>query len=187
MRIFLNDLRISFIWKSVIFANTHTNHTKTNKRRTKEQQRTEARQKKLFVVTLPDNTKFYVWWCTGDWWVSCRKVRTEPKPKKQKTEPEQNRPTTTAHWSVMCVRRISQVRDAHSNGEKPLSERGKSYLSEEIFEWFWKFERIFLFPFSVLYGIAWFGVVWYGLHGYPPTISTKMSHRWKTIEILSFW
>lgn len=136
--------------------------------------------KKLVVVTLPDNTKFYVWWCTGDWWVSCRKLRTEPKPKKNRKQNQNRTDQPPRPIDLWCVRRISQVRDAHSNGE-----------GEVLFEWgnIWVVLEIwadFLISLLVLYGIAWFGVVWYGLHGCLPTISSPMSHRWKESKSYHF-
>lgn len=96
---------------------------------------------------------------TGGWVAEKYAPNPNPKNRKQNQNRTDQPPRPIDLWCVWgefpkCATRIRM-------GKSLWAGEGKSYLSEEIFEWFWKFERIFLFPFSVLYGIAWFGV--YGM------------------------
>lgn len=199
MRIFLNDLKISFIWKSVIFANTQTNHI-TYDKQTKEQPKTREPKGDSCRFTLPDNAKFYVWWCTGDWWVSCRKLRTEPKPKKKNIEPEPEAEAeqTNHHGPLICdmwgefPKCVTRIRMGKSLWARVLSlsgsRRGILIWVRKYLSGFGNLSEFSNFPFGIIwYSMVWCGMVWFAMeHGYLPTISSTMSHRWEQSKSYHF-
>lgn len=191
MRIFLNDLKISFIWKSVILnRNSYAHSRKSNNKR--QENRTEPRVKKTERnhIAKADDAKFYVWWCTGDWWVSWRKIRCVPKPRTSTRNRTRTTQQTNHHGPLICDMwgEFPQVEKRQTEWEFSLWNGGcegkeNPNLSREIFEWFHCIWASFLAHGSLWYSMIYSIILVWLCYGHSSMYDSSLTK----IEILSFW